>query len=85
MTYEKLTIPLTENLDIECSLVKNFVENVGNCLYRVDNLEEFVERQEFNDILANWSSEYQNKKNSEGKKPKTKGVSSHEFDERNYV
>lgn len=84
-TYEKLTIPLTENLDIQCSLVKNFVENAGNYLYRVDNLEEFVERQEFNDILAKWGSEYQNKKNSEGKKPKTKGVSSHEFDEREYV
>jgi hypothetical protein len=83
--YEKLTIPLTEKIDIQCSLFKNFVENAGNSLYRVDNLEEFVERQEFNDILAKWGSEYQNKKNSEGKKPKTKGVSSYEFDERDYV
>jgi cellulose synthase (UDP-forming) len=83
--YEKLTIPLTETMDMRCSLVKDFVENAGEKLYRVDNLEEFVDRQEFNSILDSWGSEYRNKKLLKEKKPKSKGVSSHEFDERKYM
>ena len=84
-TYEKLTIPLTEEMNIQCSLVKNFIATAGNQLYRVDNLEEFVDQKEFNDILDSWISEYQNKKMLKERKPKVKGVSPHEFDEQYYM
>lgn len=84
-TYEKLTIPLTEEMDMQCSLIKDFIATAGNQLYRVDNFEEFVDQKEFNDILDSWISEYRNKKMLKEKKPKTKGVSSHEFDEQYYM
>jgi cellulose synthase (UDP-forming) len=83
--YEKLTIPLTEEMDMQCSLIKDFIGIAGNQLYCVDNLEEFVDQKEFNDILDSWMSEYQNEKMLKEKKPKTKGVSSHEFDEQYYM
>lgn len=84
-TYEKLTISLTEEMDMQCSLVKDFVATAGNQLYRVDNLEEFVDRREFNVILDSWIGEYRNKKMLQEEKPSAKGVSSHEFDEQYYI
>jgi len=83
--YKSLTIPLNADIALQCTLVPNFSSASGCELYKIENIDDFAEREDFRVLLDMWIAEYRQQREEMKRNAKNKGAASHEFDEREYI